>query len=56
MRLLIIPLIAVLLSGCLVIPQQLDDSGQDRNGLFQHLVEDDVLIVDMIPKTTEVSQ
>lgn len=59
MRTLIISLIAALLSGCHVVPKQLDDFGQDRSGLFQRLVEDDVVTVDIkgpSASTTEVRQ
>ncbi|MFT5609655.1 MAG: polysaccharide export outer membrane protein [Arenicella sp.] len=59
MRYLIIPLIATLLAGCHVVPKQLDDLGQDRSGLFQRLVEEDVSSVDIKDPSaniTEVSQ
>jgi polysaccharide export outer membrane protein len=59
MRTLIIPLIAALLSGCHVVPKQLNDFGQDRRGLFQRLVEDNVstvVIKDTSANITEVSQ
>jgi hypothetical protein len=45
MRTLIIPLIAALLSGCHVVPKQLDDLGQDRGGLFQRFIEDNASTV-----------
>ena len=59
MRTLIIPVIAALLSGCHVVPKQLDDFGQDRSGLFQRLVKEDVVTVDIkdtSANTTEVRQ
>lgn len=58
MKILIIPLVAILLSGCQVIPKQLDDFKQDRSGLFQRLVEEDILTVDISSNayTTKVRQ
>lgn len=56
MRTLTIPLVAILLAGCHVVPKHLDDFGQDRNGLFQRLVEEDVLTVDTHDSSAHTTQ
>lgn len=47
MKILLTLIVTALVSACHVMPKQLDNFGQDDNGLFQRLVEEDTLSVGM---------